>query len=253
LPGVQDELLEDLLATGKPVVLVLATGRPLVLTHLKDRLAALVQTFHSGTEGRAAIAEVLTGAFNPSAKTPMSFPRSVGQIPVYYDHLPTGRPQTAGRFRYESIFMDEANEPLYPFGFGRSYTSFAFSDFRADTGSVRADGEVRFSVTLTNTGPRAGQEVAQLYVRQPVASISRPVRQLKAFEKVMLQAGESRRLTFTIPARDLGFHDAQGRWRVEPGRFEAFVGASSLADLKVDFALTPATPARRSANRGARP
>lgn len=245
LPGVQDQLLEDLIGTGKPVILVLATGRPLVLTHLKGRLAALVQTFHAGSEGRTAIAEVLTGAVNPSAKTPMSFPRSVGQIPVYYDHLPTGRPETKGRFRYESIFIDEKNEPLYPFGFGLSYTSFRFSELSVETPVVRPGGSAIISATVSNDGKRDGQEVAQLYIRQPVASISRPVRQLKAFEKVALKAGESRRVRFTVPAGALGFHDAQGRLRVEPGRFEAFVGNSSAAALTGDFVL--------AAPRGARP
>ncbi len=245
LPGVQDELLEALIATGKPVVLVLATGRPLVLTHLKGRVAAIVQTFHSGSEGRAAIAEVLTGAVNPSARTPMSFPRSVGQIPVYYDHLPTGRPETPGRFRYESIFMDEKNQPLFPFGYGLSYTRFAYTDLLIETPSVRADGTLRISVALANVGDREGQEVAQLYVRQPVAAVSRPVRQLKGFEKVVLKPGESRRVSFELRAADLGYHDAQGRFIVEPGRFEAYVGGSSLAELKGEFMLE-AAPRRRS-------
>jgi len=237
LPGVQDALLEDLIVSGKPVVLVLATGRPLVLSHLKGRLAALVQTFHAGSEGRAAIAEVLTGAFNPSGKTPMSFPRSVGQIPVYYDHLPTGRPETRIRQRYESIYIDEANQPLYPFGFGLSYTDFSFSDLAVDVAGAGLEAMVSVSVTLTNRGARDGQEVVQLYVRQPQASISRPVRQLKAFDKIMLKAGERRRVTLTVKAVDLGYHDAQRRHIVEPGRFEVFVGNSALTDLKGEFML----------------
>jgi beta-glucosidase len=237
LPGVQDELLEALIATGKPVVLVLATGRPLVLTHLKGRVAAIVQTFHAGSEGRAAIAEVLTGAVNPSAKTPMSFPRAVGQIPVHYDHLPTGRPETPGRFRYESIFMDEANQPLFPFGFGLSYTRFVYSNLVVATPRVASAGMLRVSVTVANAGSRPGQEVAQLYVRQPVASISRPVRQLKAFEKIALEPGERRVVSFEVPAADLGWHDARGRYVVEPGAFELFIGGSSLADLKGSFTL----------------
>ncbi len=235
LPGVQDELLEELIGTGKPVVLVLATGRPLVLTHLKGRVAALVQTFHAGSEGRTAIAEVLTGVVNPSAKVPMSFPRSVGQIPVHYDHLPTGRPQTKGRFRYESRFIDEANEPLYPFGFGLSYSRFSFSDLMVETPVVEGTGRVGVSVLVSNAGPRDGQEVVQLYVRQPVASISRPVRQLKAFEKIALKAGEARRVMLWVSPADLGYHDAIGRYIVEPGRFEVFIGNSSLADLKGEF------------------
>ena len=238
LPGVQDALLEDLIGTGKPVVLVLATGRPLVLSHLKGRVAALVQTFHAGSEGRAAIAEVLTGAFNPSGKTPMSFPRSVGQIPVYYDHLPTGRPETRIRQRYESIYIDEANQPLYPFGFGLSYSAFHFSDLAVEQAGAGRDAAIRVSVTVANQGSRAGQEVVQLYVRQPHAGISRPVRQLKAFDKIMLNAGESRRVTIEIKASTLGYHDAQGRYVVEPDRYEVFVGNSALADLKGEFTLS---------------
>jgi beta-glucosidase len=237
LPGVQDELLEALIATGKPVILVLATGRPLVLSHLKGRVAALVQTFHAGSEGRTAIAEVLTGAFNPSGKTPMSFPRSVGQIPVYYDHLPTGRPETPGRFRYESIFIDERNTPLYPFGYGQSYTRFSFDELQVETPMVMAGGAARISVRITNAGAQMGQEVAQLYVRQPLASISRPVRQLKAFTKLALKPGENRRVTFMVEARDLGYHDAQGRLVIEPGLFDVYVGNSSLATLKGSFTL----------------
>ncbi len=237
LPGVQDELLEELVGTGKPVVLVLATGRPLVLTHLKGRVAAILQTFHAGSESRTAIAEVLSGAVNPSGKTPISFPRSVGQIPVHYDHLPTGRPETKGRFRYESIFIDEANQPLYPFGFGLSYSRFSFSELRVETPAVERSGRALVSVMVANGGARDGQDVVQLYVRQPVASISRPVRQLKAFEKISLKAGESRRITLSVDAAALGHHDAQGRYMVEPGRFEVFMGNSSLADLKGEFML----------------
>jgi beta-glucosidase len=241
LPGVQDALLEELIGTGKPVVLVLATGRPLVLSHLKGRLAALVQTFHAGSEGRTAIAEILTGAVNPSGKTPISFPRAVGQIPVYYDHLPTGRPETKGRFRYESIFMDEANQPLYPFGYGLSYTRFSISDLRIETPRIDPNGQLKASVLVSNTGSRDGQEVVQLYVRQPVASISRPVRQLKAFEKVMLKAGSSQRVSFTVPAQALGYHNAAGRLLVEAGGFEVHVGTSSLTELKGEFSVSGST------------
>ncbi len=241
LPGVQDALLEELIGTGKPVVVVLATGRPLVLSHLKGRLAALVQTFHAGSEGRTAIAEILTGAANPSGKTPISFPRAVGQIPVYYDHLPTGRPETKGRFRYESIFMDEANQPLYPFGYGLSYTRFSISDLRIETPRIDPNGQLKASVLVSNTGSRDGQEVVQLYVRQPVASISRPVRQLKAFEKVMLKAGSSQRVSFTVPAQALGYHNAAGRLMVEAGGFEVHVGTSSLTELKGEFSVSGST------------
>ncbi len=237
LPGVQQPLLEALVATGKPVVLVLATGRPLVLTWADANVAAILQTFHGGTEGRTAIADILTGKVNPSGRVPMSFPRSVGQIPVYYDHLPTGRPQKI-RQRYESIFIDEANEPLYPFGHGLSYTRFTYANARVSKPSLRLDGSVEVSVDVTNAGPRDGQEVVQLYVRQPVASRSRPVRQLKAFDKPMLRAGETRTVTFRLEGSRLGAHDDAGRYVVEPGLVEIYLGGSSQTSVMTQVMLT---------------
>jgi beta-glucosidase len=238
LPGVQQQLLEALVATGKPIVLVLATGRPLALTWANEHAAAIVQTFHAGTEGRTAIAEVLFGEFNPSAKTTTSFPRSVGQLPLSYDVLPTGRPQKV-RQRYESIYIDEANEPLFPFGFGLSYTRFAYANLVSSAAIVRRNGSVDISVDVTNAGSRAGQEIVQLYVRQPVAEKSRPVRQLKGFAKIMLQPGETKRVTIPLPAGALGFHDEKGVYAVEPGRFEIFVGGDSRASLKTSLDVTP--------------
>ncbi|KQU51841.1 hypothetical protein ASG72_10070 [Bosea sp. Leaf344] len=236
LPGVQQALLEALVATGKPVVLVLATGRPLVLSWADRHVAAIVQTFHGGTEGRTAIADVLAGKVNPSGRTPMSFPRSVGQIPVYYDHLPTGRPQQI-RQRYESIYMDEKNEPLYPFGFGLSYSRFSYGNARVERVQVPLDGTLEVTVDVTNAGERDGQEVVQLYVRQPVASRSRPVRALKAFEKVQIPAGETRKVRLRVPARELGYHDDAGHYHVEPGAFEVYLGGSSSASVAASFTL----------------
>ncbi|HEY5794916.1 MAG TPA: glycoside hydrolase family 3 N-terminal domain-containing protein [Bosea sp. (in: a-proteobacteria)] len=237
LPGVQQELLEALVATGKPVVLVLATGRPLVLSWADSHVAAILQTFHGGTEGRTAIADILTGKVNPSGRVPMSFPRSVGQIPVYYDQLPTGRPQKI-RQRYESIFMDEANEPLYAFGHGLSYTRFAYANARVSKPSMTMKGTVEVSVDLTNAGPRDGQEVVQLYIRQRVASRSRPLRELKGFEKVMLKAGETRTIRFQINAARLGFHDDDGRYKVEPGEIEIYLGGSSQTSVMTQVLMT---------------
>jgi beta-glucosidase len=236
LPGLQQELLEALVATGKPVVLVLATGRPLVLTWADKHVAAIVQTFHGGTEGRAAIAEVLAGKVNPSGRTPMSFPRSVGQIPVYYDQLPTGRTQKI-RQRYESIYMDEANEALYPFGFGLSYSRFAYTNARVAAARVPVDGAAEVAVDVTNQGPCDGQEVVQLYTRQPVASRSRPLRQLKGFEKVSLKAGETKTVRFKLEGGALGGHDDAGRWQVDPGPIEVYLGGSSLAAARTQFEL----------------
>lgn len=237
LPGVQQDLLEALVATGKPVVLVLATGRPLVLTWADRHVAAIVQTFHGGTEGRAAIAEVLTGQANPSGRVPMSFPRSVGQVPVYYDHLPTGRPQKV-RQRYESIYMDELNDPLYPFGFGLSYSRFVYANPRVDRETMPLDGTARVAVDVSNTSGRDGQEVVQLYIRQPVASRSRPVRELKGFKKLLIKAGETATVTFELPANQLGMHDDAGRYLVEPGKVEIYLGGSSLAETVTQITLT---------------
>lgn len=236
LPGVQQELLEALVATGKPVVLVLATGRPLVLTWADKHVAAIVQTFHGGTEGRAAIAEVLAGKVNPAGRTPMSFPRSVGQIPVYYDQLPTGRPQKI-RQRYESIYMDEANEALYPFGFGLSYSRFTYANARVTNARVPFNGATEVAVDVTNQGDRDGQEVVQLYIRQPVAERSRPLRLLKGFEKISLKAGETRTVRFKLEGRALGGHDDDGRYQLDPGIVEVYLGGSSLATVGTQFDL----------------
>jgi len=236
LPGVQQELLEALVKTGKPVVLVLATGRPLVLTWASEHVAAILQTFHGGTEGRSAIADILAGRYNPSGRVPMSFPRSVGQIPVYYNQLPTGRPQKV-RQRYESIFMDELNEPLYPFGYGLSYSSFSYANPRVSASSLPLDGSVEVAVDVTNTCERDGQEVVQLYIRQPVASLSRPLRELKGFEKVMIRAGETKTVRFKLEASKLGAHDEQGRYVVDPGEVDIYLGGSSRAAAKTQVIL----------------
>jgi beta-glucosidase len=234
LPGIQQELLEALITTQKPVILIVVSGRPLVLTWAHDHVAAILQTFHAGVEARPAIADVLTGAFNPSGKLPMSFPRVVGQIPVYYNHLPTGRPGNRAD-RYTSIFVDEVNEPLYPFGFGLSYTTFAYNNIRLNQEKVREGQTLGVTVDVTNSGARDGQEVVQLYIRQPIANRSRPVRELKGFEKVFLKAKETRQVQFKLPASSLGYHDDQGRYHLDSGLFEVYVGGSSLAQTRSIF------------------
>lgn len=236
LPGVQQDLLEALVATGKPVILVLATGRPLVLTWAQDHVAAIVQTYHGGTEGRTAIAEMLFGEVNPSGRVPMSYPRSVGQIPVYYDHLPTGRPEKI-RQRYESIYIDEANQPLYPFGYGLSYTRFGYGNARLEKPDPLKRGVLAVQVDVTNIGQRAGQEVVQLYLHQPVASRSRPVRLLKAFAKVALEPGQTRTVRLEVKRADLGFHDDSGQNRIEPGPVDFYLGGSSQAELRLPAAM----------------
>lgn len=237
LSGAQQELLQRISRAGKPIVLLVNTGRPLTLTESAPLAKAVLIVWQGGTEGRNAIAEVAFGAYPPSGKLPMTFPRSVGQIPIYYNHLPTGRPPANDR--YTSRYMDEEVTPLYPFGWGLSYTTFAYTDLVVETPRPHLDDVVRITVTLTNTGTRAGTEVAQLYTRQPVASRSRPVRELRRFVKVTLAPGESRKLAFELPVQELGFHDDQANYLVEPGRYQVFVGGNALADLATDFVAVP--------------
>lgn len=230
LPPVQQALLDALIATGKPVVVILHTTRPFVLTRFEGRVAAILQAFHLGTEGRTALAEVITGRVNPSGKLPMTFPRATGQVPIYYDSLPTGRPRLTNA-RYETGYTDEKLEPLYPFGFGLSFSRFTFEALTLDAPRVARDGTVSGSIRVSNIAGPAGREVVQVYVRQKVASRSRPVRQLRFFEKVEVAAGGQATVRFAIPVRSLGFHDDQARYRVEPGEYEIYVGNDSNATL----------------------
>lgn len=236
LPPVQQALLDAVIATGKPVVVILHTTRPFVLTRFADRVAAILQAFHLGTEGRTALAEVMTGRTNPSGKLPMTFPRATGQVPIYYDALPTGRPRLTNA-RYETGYTDEKLEPLFPFGFGLSFSHFTFEALTLDAPRVARNGTVSGSVRVSNVSGPAGQEVVQVYVRQMVGSRSRPVRQLRFFEKVEVAAGGQATVRFTIPVRSLGFHDDQARYRVEPGEYEIYVGNDSNATLAARFTV----------------
>ncbi len=235
LPGLQQELLEAVHAANPNVVLVVMSGRPLMLTWADDNVPAIVQAWHLGHRSGQAITEVLSGAVNPSGKLPMTFPRSVGQIPIYYNYLNTGRPGPRDEV-FWSHYTDETNAPLYAFGHGLSYTSFAYADLVADIGSEA----VTVSATVTNTGERPGAEVVQLYIRDRVASVSRPVRELKGFEKIALEPGASQRVEFELTRDELGFFDPVGRYIVEPGAFDLFVGGSSLADLTTTLTLSSA-------------
>ncbi len=234
LPYRQAELLRRLVETGKPVVLVLIASRPIELGPVVDRLAGLLMGWFPGTEGGNALADILFGDVAPSGKLPISWPRTVGQVPVNYDRLPTGRTPDAEN-RYTLRYVDEELTPLFPFGFGLTYTDFKISDPEVVTPRLPRDGSLELRVRLTNTGSRPGREIVQLYVRQLVSSVSRPLRRLKAFEKVALGPGESRVITLRVPAHDLGFHREDGSYTVEPGRFVASVGASSLASLNTSF------------------
>lgn len=236
LSGVQGDMLDALAEVGKPIVLVIETGRPLALAGVADKVAALLIAWHPGTEGRTALAEVLTGAVAPSGKLPMTFPRSVGQIPIAYNDLPTSRPATGDR--YTTGYVDEKWTPLYPFGHGLSYTTFAYSNLGISAPGMTRDGRIEVRVDVTNTGALDGQEVVQLYTRQLVAQRSRPLRELKGFTKIALKAGQRRTVRLTLNARDLAYHDDEGRPVIEPGPFRIFVGGSSAADLEGTFEIT---------------
>ena len=228
LNGKQHEVLKALAATGKPIALVLIGGRPQELGSLAEIVPSILMAWFPGTEGGPAVAEVVFGDHNPSGKLPVTWPRTVGQVPIFYNSLPSGRP-TLPNNRFTLGYIDEAVTPLFPFGWGLSYTTFTFSD-AAPVKAQLAPGEVlEVAVTVTNTGARQGQEVAQLYIRDPVASRSRPLRELKAFEKVALAPGATRRVTFRVPVEALGFHIDDGSYVVEPGEIRLFVGGNAMA------------------------
>jgi beta-glucosidase len=239
LPGRQLELLKTLLKTGKPVVLVLMSGRPLTLEFEAANVPAILQAWHGGSEAGNAVANVLFGKHNPSGKLTMTFPVNVGQIPIYYNHKNTGRPYSGNKNdKYKSRYLDVENEPLFPFGFGLSYTSFSYTDLKLDKQKMTANGTLTVSVKLTNTGKYDGTEVAQLYVRDLIGSITRPVKELKGFQKVFLKAGESKTLTFTLNVEDLAFYNSDLKFKAEPGDFKVFVGTNSASGLEAGFELT---------------
>lgn len=237
LPGVQDELLAELRKTGKPIVLVLFTGRPLALGPVLENVDALLLAWLPGTMGGPAIADLLSGAFNPSGKLPVTFPRNVGQVPIFYNYKTTGRPfdPAKGPDKWKSQYLDVPNTPQFPFGFGLSYTKFSYLAPKISTARLTTDGEQRISITISNTGRRAGAEIAQLYIRDVAGSVTRPIRELKGFEKVTLEPGESREVTFTLKPTDLAFHHADMRFAPEAGRFEVFVGGDSTAPKIGEF------------------
>lgn len=222
LPGRQAELVEAVAATGTPVVLVLVVGRPVSLARLREHCAAILMAWLPGEEGGRAIADVLTGDVSPGGKLPVSFPRSVGQIPVFYSHKASG-----GRSHWHGDYVDGSTGPLYPFGFGRSYTTFVLEDAEVAGTSVSPDGELVARVTVRNTGERAGDEVVQLYTRDPVASVTRPVLELRAFKRVRLEPGRATRVSFHVPVAQLGFYDGDMRYVVEAGELEVLLGRSS--------------------------
>lgn len=233
LPGVQEELVLELCKTGKPVVVVLMNGRPVVIPAIADKATAILETWWLGTETGNAIADVLWGDYNPAGKLPMSFPRSEGQIPVFYNEKSTGRPFDPNS-KWTSKYIDEPNSPQWPFGYGLSYTTFAYANLNATPETATTRGipagkqiKIRVNVQVTNTGKVAGEEVVQLYIRDVVASTTRPVKALKGFQKVMLSPGETKKITFNLTADDLSFYRSDNTFGMEPGAFDVMVGGNS--------------------------
>lgn len=222
LPGVQEGLLRAVVATGTPTVLVLINGRPLTLTWAADHVPAILEAWLPGEEGGNAIADILFGDYNPGGKLPVTFPRHVGQIPLFYNHKPSGN-----RSHWKEHYVETSVDPLFPFGFGLSYTQFAFDDLCIEQDTVQADDSVTIRVSVTNVGPRRGDEVAQLYVRDSISSVTRPVMELKGFQRVTLDPGERKTITFTLPVSMLAFYNRDMHYVVEPGTFEVQVGNSA--------------------------
>jgi beta-glucosidase len=236
LPGVQQELLEEIYKVNKKIVLVLNNGRPLVLTWASENIPAIVEAWHLGTQSGNAIAQVLYGDYNPSGKLPMTFPRNVGQVPIYYNYKNTGRPtMNEPDSVFWSHYSDEKNTPLYPFGYGLSYTKFTYSDLKLSSDTFAKNGKITVSVTVKNSGSYSGKEVVQLYIRDLIGSLTRPVKELKGFEMVDLKAGEQKTVSFTIDEKTIAFYTANGKWEAEAGDFKVFIGTNSAETLESNF------------------
>lgn len=231
LPGVQGELVRAVYETGRPVVLVLVNGRPVTLKWMADDIPAILECWFPGEEGSGAAADALFGDVNPGGKLPVSFPHSVGQVPLFYGHKPSG-----GRSHWKGRYVETPCEPLYPFGYGLSYTQFEYSNLRVEPAQAQPGDTVTICADVTNTGARPGDEVAQLYTHTTQASVTRPVKELKGFKRVTLQPGETRTVIFRLPVNALGCYDRNMRFGVEPGQVEVMVGASA-ADIRLRGAL----------------
>ena len=229
LPGAQQELLKELKKTGKPVGVVLMNGRPLDLSWEDANLDAIMEAWYLGTMSGHGLADVIAGDYNPSGRLTMSFPRNVGQLPIYYNHKNTGRPLPADnpKMDYKSSYLDVANTPLYPFGYGLSYTTFQISNLQMDKSSMGKGDKVTVTAEVKNTGTVDGETVVQLYIRDLVASVTRPVKELKGFTKVALKAGESKKVSFTVTEAELSFYDIDLKYTAEPGNFELWVAADA--------------------------
>ncbi len=236
LPGVQEELAKEIYKTGKPIVVVLMNGRPLSINWLNENVPAILETWFPGTMAGKAIAEVLFGEYNPSGKLPVTFPRTVGQVPIYYNHKNTGRPGNIDN-HYTSKYLDLPLSPLYPFGYGLSYTTFKYSDLGLDKNKITKDDQINIKVNVKNTGNYDGEEVVQLYVQDLVGSVTRPVKELKRFQKVFLKKGEEKTIEFTLSENDLRFTAADMNFKSEPGLFKVYVGTNSVDVLESQFEL----------------
>jgi beta-glucosidase len=239
LPGKQQELIDRIKATGKPFVVVLFNGRPLTLEKVDASAPAILEAWFPGVQAGNAVADVLFGKVDPGGKLPVTFPRSVGQIPIYYNHEPTGRPCDP-TFKWNSRYRDIPTcAPLYPFGYGLSYTTFDVSNLRLSSHTMPSSGSVTATVDVKNTGSRSGDEVVQLYIHDPVATISQPVRRLRGFERVSLAPGQTKTVSFRLDRSDVGFYDDSGNFVVEPGTIDVYAGDSSEAGLTDSFTVTP--------------
>lgn len=235
LPGRQEDLLKALHRTGKPVVVVLINGRPLTIPWAAENVSAIVEAWQLGIQSGNAIADVLFGDYNPSGKLVATFPYSVGQVPIYYNHTKTGRP--AGKIKFTSKYIDGPHEPLYPFGFGLSYTTFKYENLAISSSEFTKDSKVNINVDVINTGERFGEEIVQLYISDVVASRVRPVKELKGFSKVYLQPGERKTVCLEIDIKELGFYNEEMEYVIEPGLFKVYVGPNSNEGLEGEFTV----------------
>jgi beta-glucosidase len=233
----QQELLEEIYKVNPNIVLVLNNGRPLALPWAAAHIPSIVEAWHLGTQTGNAVAQVLYGDYNPSGKLPMSFPRNVGQVPIYYNNYSTGRPTNGEGNVFWSHYTDVEKTPQFPFGFGLSYTTFEYKNLKLDKTAIALGEAVKASVDVTNTGKYDGKEVVQLYIHDEVASLARPVKELKGFELVDLKKGETKTITLTLTGKELGFFDNNGNYLVEPGTFKVMVGGSSDKGLESRFEI----------------
>ena len=239
LPEIQTELIRELKKLNKPIILVLLNGRPLALEEEYPMVDAILEAWFPGTKGAEAIADALFGNIIPSGKLTMTFPRNLGQVPIHYNVKNTGRPVNPDNpdYKYTSRYLDSKNEPLFPFGYGLSYSTFNYSDLKLSTTSLKAGDDLVISVKLSNTGSKEAKEVVQLYIRDLVGSVTRPVKELKGFRKVKLKPGEMQTVTFTISEDDLKFYRLDMTYGSEPGKFKVFVGGNSQEVLEDEFNL----------------